>query len=113
MKNKVSEIAKTIIEKTNNEEIEWKEEFNPHSDEFSANIGKMAVVIISHTDQEIGNHTFTLQILDEHRQIAGQLSCSNDDVDYYHLEILFEGAMATARNLSGVIDEMKKELESW
>lgn len=111
MQAKILSIASEITKKTDNNAVRWNDEDNISSEEFSAKIGNTPVAILSYNNNETGRHSFVFKVFSSATgQLAGQVSFDDDEVGYFTLERLFESAMANARDLDSILEDMQNTL---
>lgn len=111
MLTKIMNLAEKITRKTENNEVNWSEEDNILSEEFFARIGNIPVAILSHTNNDTGTHSFIFKVYSSAAgQLAGQVSRDDHEDGYSILGRLFESAMASARNLDHILEEMQSAL---
>lgn len=107
MKTKLFELAQSLIEKTNNQEIKWEEEDNVVETEYSAKLGMSSVTIISSIDNFTSAPSLVCKIINKKKQVAGQMSALRGEPDYRILQSLFDSAMASSKDLYETLDEIQ------
>jgi len=115
MNDELLEFAKYLTEETNSGECLWREIDDTPAVEFASEFqdkdGVYSAVIISDFDEDSGRQLFVFKVINEHKQIAGQISYFSDNVEYYPLKSLFESAMPSARDLGDTIGKIKNILK--